>query len=164
MSFEPSPEVFTFSPEARPEPIQGISDEHKLFNIFFSNINSFSEKAKNYLFSKHMAHFQTVALVETHRVESQQVIDHFARYHRTAYANPAIKTSDNGSHAGEVIANHSHLNTMPIDQFILDKIAEYSQQPVCFAACYIRLKFLTFLLVVPYLYVGEGISERTHIL
>ena len=164
MSFEPSPEVFTFSPEARPEPIQGISDEHKLFNIFFSNINSFSEKAKNYLFSKHMAHFQTVALVETHRVESQQVIDHFARYHRTAYANPAIKTSDNGSHGGEVIANHSHLNTMPIDQIILHKIAEYSQQPVCFAACYIRLKFLTFLLVVPYLYVGEGISERTHIL
>ena len=48
-------------------------------------------------------------------------------YHRTAYANPAIKTSGASTHGGEVIANLA--NTMPIYFIILDRLSQYIEFP-----------------------------------
>ena len=161
------PEVFSV-PCDSPNPMEPRSftelqkhvDKNDLFVIFYSNISSLSIQARNFIFGKEMASVHSLALVETHKTDRQFVENMFRKHHRTPYVNPALKTSATGSHGGEVIANLAHLNSMPIEQSIFDNIRDYTQEPICFAACTIRLKGLTFLLVVPYLVVGEGMSPR----
>ena len=99
-------------------------------------------------------------MVETHKTEIEDVKNPCFQHARRAYVNPAIKTSEKGSHGGEAIACLAHLNTMPIQEDILHAIEDQSAHALCFAACIIRLKGLILLLIVPYLYVGEGMSER----
>ena len=109
--------------------VQSRSD---LFNVFFANLTPLSPKAFGYLLRAKMGYYHAFALVETHKIASQhlQVKNKFLHEAKRHIAfNPALPTSERGSHGGEMIAWQRHLNISPVDPSVLSSIAEYTMQP-----------------------------------
>ena len=82
---------------------------------------------------------------------------------RVATNPPESTLSDSPTghgHGGEFVATRKHLDSTPIDTNIYDTIATHTNVPCRFAACIMRLKGMTILLVAVYLWCREGLSDR----
>ena len=134
----------------------------KQFVIFYSNISSFSIIAQGFLFSGFAQKYHALAFVEHHKTNQEQIINTCSQHNRRAYVTEAETTSEHGSHGGEALAFQKHLNTMPIDQMILDEIHESTGSKLRMTAAYVRLKSFTLLLITVYLFCSEGFSERNN--
>ncbi len=77
------------------------------------------------------------------------------------FNNPARQSlqSAGGTHGGEYIACKKFHKITHIDQDVYDSIQEYSQEHLCFAACILRLKGRSIILVALYLWSGQGMSD-----
>ena len=63
-------------------------------------------------------------------------------------------------YGGEFVATHKRIHSSPEDINVYDTIASSTNAPCRFAACFIRLKGVTILLVAMYLWHTEGLSDR----
>ena len=99
--------------------IEESSSEHNRqeeFNIFYSNISSFSPHAKNYissLSSRLNVKVKALVLVEVHKDDGMSVQGSLRKYGFAAeYTVPEPTTSKN--HGGECVATRSHVNSRPV--------------------------------------------------
>ena len=97
------------------------------FNIFYSNITSFSPHAKRYisqLDSKLNIHIKCLALVEVDTDDAYVVQNKLRQYGFTASCNvPEPTTSKN--HGGECLATRRFVNSRPIPNDILEAVANH---------------------------------------
>ncbi len=77
------------------------------------------------------------------------------------FNNPARQSlhSAGGAHGKEYIACNKFHNITYIAQDTYDSIKEYSQEPLSFSACILRLKGRSIILVALYLWSGQGVSD-----
>ncbi len=82
------------------------------------------------------------------------------------FNNPARQSlhSAGGTHGGEYIACRKFHNITHIDQDTYESISEYSQEPLSFSACILRLKGRSIVLVALYLWSGQGMSDANFII
>ena len=136
-----------------------VSETKKsIIPIFYGNISSLSVKAQAYLFSGICSQYHALCEVEHHSVDSKGVIKVFRDNKPKAYVSPAQKTSEHGSHGGELLAFHKHLNTMPIEPEVINSIQQSTDGIIRFAAAYMRLESINIVVIALYLFVAEGMG------
>ena len=122
------------------EPVKGILCNS--FKLFYANVSSLSNHAKDYLFSLPKG-IKALALVECHEIDCLKVEDMFTANGFDASYNPAEKT-DCLSHGGECVAVRRHLNSRPVMKEVLDAVTEYFLTPLRIACRIIMLSKLAF--------------------
>ena len=80
--------------------------EHKSnVHAFLANVSSLSEKTMRYV-TRHRNKFDMMVLLETHKTNT----NFFQRIGYEAHIPPVHKTSDRGTHGGEIVAGKKHMN------------------------------------------------------
>ena len=128
----------------------------KLINIFASNVSSLSNHAKGYLFSPQShSEYDVLMIAEAHNPQKEEVIRMFDQHRRKAHYNPPLKLATGGTHGGEIIAFHSDVNNMPIEDELLQQITRLSNRELAFVGAYLRVKHVTILMITVYLFDTE---------
>jgi len=109
-------------------------------------------KALKYLLQAPMTYYHMFALVETHKLKTQfnTIRNKFmfeAKRHISFNAAHPSASSELGSHGGEMLAWRRHLNISPVDPSVLSQLAVHTMQPVSIAACIVRFKHFSLVLV-----------------
>ena len=84
----------------------------------------------------------------------------FKQAGRTLHNNPAQCTSATGNHGGELFAAKSFVFTIVVPRAIFDFIARETGTPCRFAACIVRVKSVSYLLVTLYWKCNVGIQDN----
>jgi len=143
--------------------------EDKSYNCFFSNVTSWGPQAEGYIFNRRFTkHYNVVGLAEHHRSKTLD-LDFKAKFSSRGYRltpNPAQATgrSETGTHGGEAVSVHKHLDSKPIAPDVLEAIEQEFGEPLHFAAVMLRLKHKTVLVASMYMWAGQGTSDENHVI
>ena len=123
-------------------------------SVFMSNVTALSAHAMEYLFT-HQQHNDILSIVETSIVPNRAFYykRQFERNNRKIYSNDGVPSPLGGkAHGGELLAVKQHLNSMPIDQSILDCIAQQTNSILRISAMTFRIQGMTLLIINAYFF------------
>ncbi len=104
-----------------------------------------------------------IGIVEDHAPPGrvQELTDAFSIRSMRLIRNPArpSSVSENGTHGGEFVGCKTYHDITHIDNDPLDLISRHTDEPLSVSAALIRLKDVSVLLVVCYLWSGQGLSQ-----
>ena len=130
-------------------------------SIFMANVTSLSPHALEYLFTE-QKDTDILSIVETSITPATQFNykQKFEFNNRVIYSNNGVPSPLGGkAHGGELHAVKKHLNSMPIDQCILDNIAQQANSTLRISAMIIRLQGVMLLLINAYFYDSIGFKN-----
>ena len=130
-------------------------------SLFMANVTSLSPHALQYLFTI-QKDIDILSIVETSIVPSRafHFKQKFGYNNRYIYSNNGVPSPLGGkAHGGELHAVKKHLNSMPIEQSILEQIAQQSNSILRISAMVFRTQGVAILIINAYLYDTIGFKN-----
>ncbi len=142
---------------------KGRSSRSDRVYVYYSNITCWGPSAQSHLFSEDVAKMHVHCVNEHHqrKCSTQNIRSRYKNNGKRCFINPASPscTSESGTHGGEFIAINKYLDAKPIQGHVLKSIVRQLEEPLHFAAVLLRPKKKEIVLVVPYFWSGQGISD-----
>ncbi len=134
--------------------------DKKFYTLKFYNITCYGPNAQSHIFAEDP---DIQCVVEHHMPESFSfdMQNNFAIRGYRVVNNPArpSKSSAGGTHGGELIACKKYHNITHIDKEVYNLLEKHTSEPCSLSACLLRLKGRSILLIIIYMWSGQGLSE-----